>query len=361
VSEHAPGSFAREEIASQGRAWEQVIPLVTQQADGIRRLFSRADHIVCSGCGSGLNVAHCAASLLQMQTGIPAHAAPAADVYLFPTEAIPSKGNTLGVFFSRSGKTTETLRAARQLRALGMSTLAVTSDASSPLASESDLCLALAPLQEQAVITTRSLTGMILAAQVVAAIASGDAAYLENLNRLPGLCQARMQAFQAQGQQLGRCGDLQRYVFLGNGPFYGLAREGQLKLKEMAQPPCDAYHMLDFRHGPQSTVDEHTLVVAFVSDSGYGQEVEFLRDMRALGGLTWAVCERANDALRSNATYLLELHSGLSELERLPLCLPAVQYMAYHRSLELGFDPDYPHNLTHWIDTSNHSGPRPSV
>jgi glucosamine--fructose-6-phosphate aminotransferase (isomerizing) len=352
MSDRMPGGFAREEIASQGLAWEQVIPLVVQQADGIRRLFSEADQVLCIGCGSGLNIAYCAASVLQMQTGIPAHAAAAADVYLFPTGAIASHRKTLGVLFSRSGKTTETLRAGRQLHALGMRTLAVTCDASSPLALESDLTLALAPVQEQAVVTTRSLTGMILAAQFVAAIVSGDAAYLANLKRLPGLCQTRMQAFQALGQRIGQRGDVQRYAFLGNGPFYGLAREGQLKLKEMAQPPCDAYHMLDFRHGPQSTVDEHTLVVAFVSDSGYRQEVEFLRDMRALGGLTWAVCEGADDALRAAATYVLELQSGLGELERLPLHLPAVQCMAYQRSLALGFDPDRPHNLTHWIDTS---------
>lgn len=352
MSDRTPGAFAREEIASQGRAWEQAIPLITQQADAIRRLFADADQVLCTGCGSGLNIAYCAASVLQMQAGIPAQAAAAADVYLFPTGAVASKHKPLGLLFSRSGRTTETLRAGRQLRALGMRTLAVTCDATSPLALESDLTLSLAPLQEQAVVTTRSLTGMVLAAQVVAAILSDDATYLANLKRLPGLCQTRMQAFQTLGQRVGQRGDVQRYAFLGNGPFYGLAREGQLKLKEMAQPPCDAYHMLDFRHGPQSTVDAHTLVVAFLSDSGYRQEVEFLSDMRALGGLTWAVCESADDALRGAATYLLELQTGLSELERLPLCLPAVQYMAYHRALELGFDPDRPHHLTHWIDTS---------
>ena len=352
MSDHAPGAFAREEIATQGRACAELIPLVMRHSEAIRSLFCGADHILCTGCGSALNIAYGAASLLQMQTGIPARAAAAADVSLFPASAIAARSKTVGVLFSRSGRTTETLHAGRQLHALGMRTLAITCDVSSPLASEGDLSLVLAPLQEQAVVTTRSVTGMILTAQIVAAVISDDTTYVAGLNRVPALCQARMEAFQALGQHIGQRSDVLRYAFLGNGPFYGLAREGQLKLKEMAQLPCDAYHMLDFRHGPRSTVDERTLVVAFLSDSGYRQEVEFLRDMRALGGLTWAICERADDALRAVATYLLELQSGLGELARLPLYLPAVQCMAYHRSLGLGFDPDRPHNLTHWIDTS---------
>jgi glucosamine--fructose-6-phosphate aminotransferase (isomerizing) len=49
---------------------------------------------------------------------------------------------------------------------------------------------------------------------------------------------------------------------------------------------------------------------------------------------------------------VLELNSGLGELVRGPLYMPAVQYMAYYRSLSRGLNPDEPRHLSYWVDTS---------
>lgn len=352
MAAYTPGAYASEEIASQGRVWSELLPLVTRQSDAILRLFDGAGEILCVGCGSGLNAARCAAALLQMQAGLPARAVPAADIYLFPVGALLSGRKVTSILFSRSGQTTETVRAMRHLREHGVSTLAVTCDGASPLAVESDLALALAPAHERSVVTTRSLTGMILAAQLVAATLSPDAVYSEALARLPVLCQTLMPVFREIGQRIGQRSDLLRYAFLGSGPFYGLARESQLKLKEMVLLPSDAYPVLDFRHGPMSNVDPQTLVTVFISDSARREEVHVLLDMKALGGVTWVVCERADDALRSAADYLLEVNAGMGELARLPLYLPAVHFMAHRRALSLGLNPDQPRNLTYWVDTS---------
>ena len=62
--------------------------------------------------------------------------------------------------------------------------------------------------------------------------------------------------------------------------------------------------------------------------------------------------EALNRQLREAANYVLELASGLSEWARAPLCLPAVQYMAYYRALSRGLNPDEPRNLSYWVDTS---------
>jgi len=42
----------------------------------------------------------------------------------------------------------------------------------------------------------------------------------------------------------------------------------------------------------------------------------------------------------------------LSELARGPLYMPAIQYLAYYRSLALGLNPDQPRNLSYWVNTS---------
>jgi glutamine---fructose-6-phosphate transaminase (isomerizing) len=346
------GKFAIEEITNQARAWGELIPSVTSQAGSIRDLFAQVEEVIFTGCGSGLNVSISAASLFQMQTGLSARAVPAAEIYLFPRSILKRPETTVAVLASRSGKTTEVCQALDYLHGQGVRTLGVTCTEDSPLALNSDLALVLSPVSERSVVTTRSLTGSFLAIQLLAAIISGSAKFLDELQRLPQICEAHMPAFHTLGQAIGQRTELTRFAFVANGPLVGLGRESQLKIKEMTLLPADAYPMLDFRHGPQSNVDKRMLVTAMFSDSACQPETQFLSDMRAFGGVTWAICDKAGDDLRSCADYLLELNSGLSELARGPLYMPAVQYLAYYRSLALGLNPDQPRNLSYWVNTS---------
>jgi glucosamine--fructose-6-phosphate aminotransferase (isomerizing) len=229
-------------------------------------------------------------------------------------------------------------------------TIAVTCDGASPLAMGSDLALVLTSATEQAVATTRSLTGMILASQCLAAIVSGNENYLNELLHLPEIFAARLPAFLELGRQIGHSTHLTRFAFVGNGPYYGLARESQLKVKEMTLMPADSYPMLDFRHGPKSNVDEHVLVAAFISDRARSLEIQFLKEMQALGGETWAICERGGSEARQAASFTLELNSGLDDLARTPLYMPAIQYMAYFLARARGLNPDQPRNLSYWVE-----------
>jgi glucosamine--fructose-6-phosphate aminotransferase (isomerizing) len=354
VRQHTPRTAILGEIASQGEVWAELIPLVTGRAAEIRQRVAGVDEVVFTGCGSGLNAAVFGAAVFQMQTGIAARAVPAADIYLLRRSVLLPGRRTLVVLASRSGRTTEIVTALDYLRGQGIPTIGVTCTPDSPLATRSDLFLPLTPAAEQAVATTRSLTAMMLTCQLLAAIVSGDEAYLRELYRLPEACQAQMKDSRRLGKVIGQRTDLTKYAFVGNGPFFGLAREAQLKVKETALLPADGYPLLDFRHGPQSNVDGQMLIVAFISDSAYREELQFLRDMKALGGVTWALCDRADEGLLQSADYVLELESGLGELARAVLYLPAVQYMACYRSLSLGLSPDKPRNLSYWIDTSHH-------
>ena len=185
--------------------------------------------MIFSGCGSGLNASFSAAPLFQILTGIPARAIPAAEITLYPSACLPSGKKTLAVLISRSGKTSEVLRSLDFLRAELLLTLGMTCTADSPLAQGSDLSLLLTPASEQAVATTRSLTGMILAVQLVSGIVAGDASYLDELHCLPDVFAANWENYHALGRSIGEESGLTRYAFVGNGPFYGCARESAAK------------------------------------------------------------------------------------------------------------------------------------
>jgi glucosamine--fructose-6-phosphate aminotransferase (isomerizing) len=350
MPDYESGTFSHEEITSQGRAWAELIPLVTQHSNSILEIFNGIEEVIFTGCGSGLNAAYCGAPTFQALTDIPTRAIPAAETYLFPTSVLNKGRKALAVLLSRSGKTTEVVQALDAFRSMGVRTIGVTCTPGSPLASGSEVALVLLPVEERAVATTRSLSGMILTLQLMAAILGREQAYLDELYALPQICEALMPDFEDLGKRIGQRLDVERYAFVGNGPFYGIARECQLKVKEMALLPVDAYPLFDFRHGPQSNVNERMLVTAFISDSARAGEIHFLEDMKAFGGLTWGICERAGEGMQ--ADYILALNAGISQLARPPLYLPSVQFMAYYRALSQGLNPDQPHQLSYWVDTT---------
>ena len=69
--------------------------------------------------------------------------------------------------------------------------------------------------------------------------------------------------------------------------------------------------------------------------------------MEALGATTVVVSEGRGP--HTERGYHLSLDSGLDELLALPLQLPLFQYLAYYTSITLGYDPDHPKNLTHYV------------
>jgi glucosamine--fructose-6-phosphate aminotransferase (isomerizing) len=224
--------------------------------------------------------------------------------------------------------------------------LAVSCYPASPLVQAADFALLSPAAQERSIAQTRSFTSMLLLTQALTAVLAQDRATLERLHRLPSALEDLLGRAGDLPREIGLDLDFQRIFFLGGGPFYGLANEAMLKTKEMSLSHAEAYHPLEFRHGPMSMVDEYTLVVGLLSDTGLGEELRVLRDMEALGARTLALIEEGSALSSWRPDHMVELHSGLGEWERGPLYLVLLQQIAYHRAIAKGLDPDRPRNLT---------------
>jgi glucosamine--fructose-6-phosphate aminotransferase (isomerizing) len=348
----APGALIQAEIRSQPDSWEELIPLVLNQATELRACFEGMDHILLAGCGSGLNAARFAAPYIQTNLRLAAQSIPAADVAIYPDAFLPKRttSRTVAVLLSRSGKTTETVNAMRRLREHSVPILGITCVPESPLAKEAQLSLVLEPVQEQAVATTRSLTGMILTIQLLTAILAKDDGALTQLRRLPSVGRKKLPDFEKIGKRTGERDDVSKYAFVANGPLIGLAHEGQLKFKETTMLPADAYPMLDFRHGPQSAADSSLLLTALLTASGQALEAEFLQDMRGRGVSIWAIGDDVGEQARGAAHVVTSCDAGMQEFLCAPLYMIPIQFAACHRSLQLGLNPDEPPGLPYWIE-----------
>jgi len=343
------GRHTLSEILNQPAAWEETIKQVEAKADTIKEMPEDVDQVVFTGCGSALNVSYAFAPAFQNFTGIKTRVAPAADISFFPDTVFARDGNTLLVPISRSGSTTETVAACESAQSRGLKTLSITCYPDSQLAQMATQTCVLEAANEKSVTTTQSLTSMVLCGQVISAIASNRHDYLEGLKSLPANGQRVLERYQPLGRTIAANETITKFAFVGSGPFYGLARECQLKIKEMVLLPSDSYPVLDFRHGPKSNVDEHMLVTLLMSDSARDEEIRFLEDMKDLGGLILTLCDKTDSEIEKVTDYLVEVESGLPEFVRDILYIPPIHFMAYYVSLSRGQDPDNPANLTYWV------------
>ncbi|MCI5775918.1 MAG: SIS domain-containing protein [Aerococcus sp.] len=70
--------------------------------------------------------------------------------------------------------------------------------------------------------------------------------------------------------------DFDRVIYLGAGGFFGLSRESQLKILELTAGKIATQYetAIGFRHGPKSLVNDHTIVVNYVSNEDYTEQYD---------------------------------------------------------------------------------------
>ena len=340
------GGHTWQEILSQPQIWQSTLDGFATDRPALEAFLERIDYdqVVVVGCGSTHYLAQSAASALNHWIDTPACAFPSSEVWLW--DAAP-RGRSLLLAVSRSGTTTETLEAVSRFRKdVGGPVLAITCYPESSLAQQADFVLAAPYAQEQSIAQTRSFTSMLLLSLSLSATIKQDKAMLAHLCRLPSLLDDLTDRLGGLPHDLGADLTIDRIFYLGAGPLYGLANEAMLKTKEMSLSYAEAYHPLEFRHGPMSMVNERTLVVGFLTDTAQAEQVHVLKDMKELGARTLALAEDGATLAGWQADYLVELCSSLEEWTRSPLYLPLAQRLAYHRAVAKGLDPDRPHHLT---------------
>jgi glucosamine--fructose-6-phosphate aminotransferase (isomerizing) len=334
-------TFTRREILSQPRAWAAALEALQGQSAGLQSFNpDRYAQVLFTGCGSTYYLALSAAALAQALTGRPGRAFPASELWLSP-QTCYTAGRTLLVAVSRSGVTTETLRACQAFIADGRGDLITLSCyPGTSLAGMGALNLVLSSGQEQSVAQTRAFSSLFLGTVALACQWARRGDLFDSLGRLPEAGGRILEEYAPLAAELGADARLDRFYFLGSGARYGLACELSLKMKEMSLSHSEPFHFLEFRHGPKSMVTPGTLVVGLRSSANAGPESAVLKDVTALGGRILAMGEEPADGGRAVA-----FRSGLDEAVRDVLYLPAGQLIALERSLSKGLNPDRPTNL----------------
>ncbi len=321
------------EIKSQTEAWAQAIELA-----GAITLpkTNEYEQVVFTGCGSTYYLSLAAAALYQELTGCAARAVPGGELLLNPQTVLTDQ-KTLLVAVSRSGSTSETVRAVERFKADGCGDVMVISNYDEVLARLADVKILIPKGQEESVAQTRSFASMYVAVCAFCARMAGRSDLLAAMEKLPEVGNSLIDKYESFAKEIGSNLDFDRFYFLGSGTRYGLACEVNLKMKEMTLTHSEPFHFLEFRHGPMSMVNEKAVVVGMLSDANRPHEAQVLSEMKTLGGTVAALGESEAD---------VEFKSGIPESVRGVLYLPVLQLMAFYRSVAKGLNPDHPKNLT---------------
>jgi len=332
------GQFTQQEIFSQPEAWAAALKVMYETRQNILDLepTRRYRQVLFTGCGSTYYLSLAAASLMQELTGLPARAFPSSELWLYPRSSYVD-GKSMLVAVSRSGETTETLRACEAfLAGKHGDLLTLTCYNDMPLAKMGELNLVFPSGKEQSVAQTRAFSTLYLATVALASLWAGREDLFTGLSRLPEAGARLLKNYAPLATELGRDEKIDRFYWLGSGPRYGQACELSLKMKEMSLSHSEPFHFMEFRHGPKSMVTLSALVVGLRSSVNAAQESAVLADVKALGGRVLTVGEEQAN---------VQFESGMDEAIRNVLYLPVGQLIALERSLSKGLNPDQPNNL----------------
>jgi glucosamine--fructose-6-phosphate aminotransferase (isomerizing) len=337
------GYHTRRELLSQPEVWAAALAQLAGRAAEIKGFFARGQytHAIFTGCGSPYYLGLSAALVFQELTGLPAVARPASEIWLSPGDLPRVGGRGLLVVASRSGETSESLRACDTFRQAGLGdVLYIGCYPGRRLEAFSDYTLILPEAQEESTAQTRALSTMYLATTGLALIAANRTSDLGALHQLAPAARRMLDEYGDLALSVGGDLNIDRFYFLGSRALYGLASELSLKMKEMTLSHSEPFHTLEFRHGPRSMATEGACVVGLLSEGRRALEQAVLAEMVEQGSQLLTLDEHDAD---------VTFASGLPAPLRDVLYLPVGQLVALERSLAKGLNPDAPDNLVAYV------------
>lgn len=273
------------EIYQQPQVWQTAFENYKAQADEIAAFLNNIDEkydyikVILTGAGTSAYVGE---TLLPYFRKIyderkwNFNAIATTDVVANPLAYLHKEVPTILVSFARSGNSPESVAAVDLAKDIveELYQITITCAAEGKLAQQAHgdernlLLLQPAPSNDAGFAMTSSFTSMMLTALLV--FAKTDLVTKEEkISALIALSQEMLDSAAAIQKMVSL--DCNRVIYLGAGPFFGLAHEAQLKILELtAGQVATMYESpIGFRHGPKSLVNEETVVVVFSSTDTY--------------------------------------------------------------------------------------------
>jgi len=269
---------------------------------------------------------------------------------------------------TQSGETADTIAAQREALTRGIKTIAISNMPDTTIVRESSAALITGAGREVSIPATKSFTTQVTIAYLMALFLARKRgritsevtrSYLKRLMRLPEAIDTNLKKWDSLAEEFGsvHC-KAEKFLYLGRGVHYAIAREGALKLKEISYAHAEGYPVGELKHGPNALVDEKLPVVVLATcdhhdpDSvlRYKRTLDVMKDVKSRKGQLVTVATEGDTEVEGIADHVFYVPAApellLPILEVIPL-----QLFAYHVAVNKGIDVDHPRNLVKAVVT----------
>ncbi len=269
---------------------------------------------------------------------------------------------------TQSGETADTIAAQREALTRGVKTIAVSNVAEATIPREASAALITGAGPELAVPATKSFTTQVTILYLMALFLARKRgrmttevtrSYLQRLLRLPDAIENNLSVWDDLAERFAhKHFHAEKFLYLGRGVHYAIAREGALKLKEISYAHAEGYPAGELKHGPNALVDEHLPVVVLATydrhdpDSvlRYRRTLEVMKEVKSRRGRLVTVATEGDREVGGIADDIFFVPAAPELLLPIVEVIP-LQLFAYHVATRKGYDVDRPRNLVKAVVT----------
>ncbi len=269
--------------------------------------------------------------------------------------------NSVVIALSQSGETIDTIDAIRWAkRKKGVKILSITNVVGSTITRYSDHVIVTRAGPEIGVAATKTYCTQVLTLALIALeiaklrkIESFEEIkkYYEALNSTPSIIEEFLETKVDSVKKIIRYLDKEHnFFFLARGISIATAKEGGLKLKEIACRFIEGYSAAHAKHGPISLVrDGFPIIFIAPPDETYERLIGNVMEFKARGGKIISLVVESDEKITELSDITIRIPQPGDRYHNLfsPITfIPALQLLAYYTALSHGLDPDKPLNLS---------------
>lgn len=350
--------FMMKEIHEQPRAVQDTIRSVVHsgainlsEIGMTEELVKDVDTIHIVACGSAYHVGVAAQYVLEDLAKVRVRVELASEFrYRNPI----LRKNDLVMVISQSGETADTLAALREAKNRGVPTLGIVNVVGSSIAREADHVFYTLAGPEIAVATTKAYSAQLAACYLLAVEfgrmrgeidGENYTRLIEELEQLPEKMQRVLQDQERIQWFASKFSAAHDIFYLGRGLDYATGLEGSLKMKEISYIHSEAYAAGELKHGTISLIENGTLVVGVLTQSGlFEKMLSNLVEVKSRGAYLMGLTTYGNYSIEDTVDFTVYIPKT-DEHFTASLAVIPLQLMGYYVSVARGLDVDKPRNL----------------
>ncbi len=346
--------YMLKEIHEQPRALSQTLAGLRSDkslAEEVVRVLREAATIYVTGAGTSYHAAEFFALSARTLAGIPVFPFIASEYEAFATSA--KEGDVL-IAVSQSGETMDVLKAVRSFKKQGAKIVAISNVIDSAIPRESDLAIYTRAGPEIGVAATKTFTTQVLTLSwILMELLSSEGLSRDELKELKESLESSAKLVEesirrgekASCELANVLASAKSMYYLSRSIGVPVAKEGALKIKEVAYIHAEAYPAGESKHGPIALIEPGFPVVFVVPAIPRLEKLIAgnVEEMKSRGAFTIGVIPQES-ALASLFDYVIEVprsHWIITPITH----TPPLQLLAYYVAVKRGADPDKPRNL----------------